>query len=154
MPARTLRFLMTCAYRAQQLAQRITGRRPFGVHGVVVTPAGEVVLVRLTYAPGWQLPGGGCKRGERAEDGLLRELREEIGLEAWASLQRLGDRRRKGQGEGERGAIFVVRGAAYRPRRSLEIAEVRAFAPAAVPQDVTPWTRVALERAGVRPSPA
>jgi hypothetical protein len=38
-----------------------------GVLAVPLTPEGKVVLVRLTYARGWHLPGGGIKKGETPE---------------------------------------------------------------------------------------
>jgi len=31
----------------------------FGAHAVALTPARKIVLLRLWYAPGWRLPGGG-----------------------------------------------------------------------------------------------
>lgn len=50
-----------------------------GVAGFVEC-AGKIVLVRHSYSPGWQLPGGGVDRGEPPECAILREMREEIGL--------------------------------------------------------------------------
>lgn len=42
---------------------------------------GQILLVRMRRAPGYALPGGGVDIGERIEDGLKREVREETGLE-------------------------------------------------------------------------
>ena len=54
-------------------------RRP-GAHALALTPNGEVVLVKLRYAPGWRLPGGGRSQDEPLEVAALRELSEEIGM--------------------------------------------------------------------------
>lgn len=55
-------------------------RRPMtlGVRAVVFDRAGNsVFLIRHTYVPGWQFPGGGVETGETLVEALGRELFEE-----------------------------------------------------------------------------
>ena len=52
--------------------------------GAVVLDGRKVLLIRRGADPlkgQWSLPGGGLETGERLEDGLRREVREEVGLE-------------------------------------------------------------------------
>jgi 8-oxo-dGTP diphosphatase len=52
-----------------------------GVTGVLVDERGRVLLLRHRFWPAgsWGLPGGYAHGGERLEDALARELREETG---------------------------------------------------------------------------
>lgn len=52
--------------------------------GLIRNAAGELLLAATRYAEGlrWGLPGGGQVRGERLEQTVLRECREEVGLAA------------------------------------------------------------------------
>ncbi|HEX8573973.1 MAG TPA: NUDIX domain-containing protein [Allosphingosinicella sp.] len=141
---RLVRIVFTSVHGLRRLLWRVAGPGRDGVHAVPLTPRGTVVLVRLTYAPGWRLPGGGRKRGETAVEAMLRELREEIGLLAHGDIERLADVRPGSGLPGDRSALFLVRGVSYRPRRSLEVEEVCEFDPADLPGDVAPWTRDTL----------
>lgn len=62
-------------------------RRPMtlGVRGLVHDRASNsIFLIRHTYVPGWQLPGGGVELGETMEQSLARELEEEANIVASA----------------------------------------------------------------------
>jgi ADP-ribose pyrophosphatase YjhB (NUDIX family) len=50
----------------------------------------RVFLIRHTYLPGWQLPGGGVEPGESAEDCAVREALEETGYRVLGRPQLLG----------------------------------------------------------------
>jgi len=57
--------------------------RPLASFAAIFNPAGEVLLVRLSYDQGqWALPGGNIDPGESPADAVIREVREETGLEA------------------------------------------------------------------------
>lgn len=46
----------------------------------LIRPDGKLLLVEQRASPGWALPGGLLDRGEGPVDGVVREVREELGL--------------------------------------------------------------------------
>lgn len=72
---------MRVAYRAQLVWWRV--RRPH-VHGsyVAVWHDGRVLLIRNSYRRRDSLPAGGLRRGEAPLAAAVRELNEEVGIEA------------------------------------------------------------------------
>ncbi|GLF97376.1 NUDIX domain-containing protein [Streptomyces yaizuensis] len=55
-------------------------RRRIGAVVLVQDPAGRILLVKPTYKPGWQLPGGGAHAGEPVAEAAERELAQETSL--------------------------------------------------------------------------
>jgi 8-oxo-dGTP pyrophosphatase MutT (NUDIX family) len=122
--------------KVRRAAWFVTRPKTVGVHGIPLTPEGKVVLVTLSYAPGWRLPGGGQKANEDSRAAMLRELREEIGLTSFDSADRVfGFLHRPDHRRGQ-ASLFVVRGVRYQPRWSLEVKAVGEFSL----QDLPPET--------------
>lgn len=68
---------------ATRIVWRTRPRYTVGVMGAVLNDEGKLLLAEHVFHPRmpWGLPGGWLGRDEAPEDGLRRELREEIGLE-------------------------------------------------------------------------
>jgi 8-oxo-dGTP diphosphatase len=83
-----VRDLLVGAWRAAGplqgwLAYRLNARYGVGVTGIVRAADGRVLLLRHRLWPDetqWGFPSGFAKRGERFQDTIVREVREETGL--------------------------------------------------------------------------
>lgn len=124
--------------------------RTLGVHGVPLTPEGKVILVTLSYAKGWRLPGGGRKTDEDPCAAILRELREEIGLVAYTSIEPVCDFEHRPDYRRGEATLYVIRGVQYRPRWSLEVKAVAAFRLDALPTSTAAITHTLLGLARAR----
>jgi len=122
-------------------------RRPrtFGAHALALTPDGKVVLVKLRYAPGWRLPGGGRGEHEDPRDAVLRELREEIGLISHGDVQLAAELEEVPDFKRDHASLLVVRDVRYRPRWSWEVEQVIEAPLEALPADLSPRVTAWLE---------
>ena len=131
-------------HRSRRLLWFFTNPATNGAHAIAITPDGKVVLVTLSYARGWRLPGGGVKSGEDPEEAVLRELREEIGMTSHGAVQKVTTFTHRPDFRKDESSLFVVRDVVYRQHWSLEIKAVRAFDPGALPPDLARITRKLL----------
>ncbi len=120
-------------------------KRPmtFGVRGLVHDRGqNSVFLIRHTYVPGWQLPGGGVEVGETVVEALRHELIEEGNIEMLGqpALRSIHFNRRASRRDHV--AFYVVESfrqtAPKLPDR--EIAEAGFFPLDALPDGTTPAT--------------
>ena len=135
-----IRPLMRAADRARRLWWRVRGTTVHGVVALPYTSDGRLILIRQSYTPGWCLPGGGRGRREDPVAAALRELREETGMTGHGEAVWLGTiDHRIGRLPGRIDYVRIddVR---YRFRPSLEVEAAAAFAPHALPPDLSRWS--------------
>jgi len=121
---RPLRLALGGLHRLLRAGWLVPRKRASGVHAVAVTPSSTIVLVKLRYAPGWRLPGGGRKEHEDAREAVLRELREEIGMTSHGEVQLVADLEESADFKRGTASLFIVRGVEYSPRWSWEVEAV------------------------------
>ena len=136
-----LRWTATALHRLLRGYLRVRRAPILGVHAVAITPGGELVLVKLRYARGWRLPGGGRGGSEDPREAVLRELREEIGLEAHGALEMVDEQIDDEALDEDLTPLFIVRDVQYRPRWSLEVEAITQAAPDRLPPDMSPLHR-------------
>lgn len=121
------------------------GPRTLGVRGLVADEQGRLLLVRHTYGrPSWYLPGGGVRRRERLVDALLREMREEAGVEVADGadgLDLFGVYSDLAQGRSDHVAVFVARDWRRQDADNREIDRSQFFSPDHLPAETSPGTR-------------
>jgi ADP-ribose pyrophosphatase YjhB (NUDIX family) len=136
---RVVRVLAGAAHRLLKLNWFVRRPRTFGAHALALTPAGKVILVRLRYAPGWRLPGGGRRETEAPRDAVLRELREEIGMTSHGEVQLAAELEESTDFKRDLAALLVVRDVRYRPRRwSWEVESIIEADIDDLPTDLSP----------------
>jgi ADP-ribose pyrophosphatase YjhB (NUDIX family) len=135
-------------------------RRPMtlGVRGLVHDRStNSILLIRHTYVPGWQLPGGGVETGETMLEALARELSEEGNIEITAPpvLKSMHFNRQSSRRD-HVGLYLVEHFRQTAPKlRDREIAEAGFFPLDNLPEATTPATlrRIAEIFDGVPPAP-
>ena len=135
----------------------LTRPATFGVRGIIHDrAANSVFLIRHTYVPGWQLPGGGVETGEAAGDALARELEEEANIRLTGTPSLVSLHFNRAASRRDHVALYLVeefvQTAPKMPDR--EIAEAGFFPLDALPAGTTRGTRERLAEVfgGLAPS--
>jgi 8-oxo-dGTP pyrophosphatase MutT (NUDIX family) len=137
-----LRIGATAAHRLLKLGW--LGRRSatYGAHAAALTREGRLILVKLRYARGWRLPGGGRGEGEDPRDAALRELREEIGMTSHGTVQLACELEESTDFKRDLASLVIVRDVEYRPKRwSWEVEKVLEVSVHDLPSDLSPQMR-------------
>ena len=133
-----LRLLLGAAHSLLKLSWLVRRPKSFGVHALALTPQGRAILVKLRYAPGWRLPGGGRKESEDAQNAVLRELREEIGMTSHGRLNLACELEEEVDHKKDWASLFIVRDVQYHPKWSWEVEEVMEADLDSLPSDLSP----------------
>jgi ADP-ribose pyrophosphatase YjhB (NUDIX family) len=104
--------------------------------GMIFDDQGRILLLEHVFRPdsGWGIPGGFLGRNEQPEEGLRRELREEIGIEVEdVSFLFVRTLKRPGQVE----IYFRARAIGTPKVSSFEIKKAEWFAVDALPEELS-----------------
>jgi 8-oxo-dGTP pyrophosphatase MutT (NUDIX family) len=112
-----MRPLFTAAHKLLKLGWFVRRPRTFGAHAVAFTPERKIILVKLRYARGWRLPGGGRSKHEDPRDAVLRELREEIGMTSHGRVRSACDLEESTDFKRDLASLLVVEDVRYQPPR-------------------------------------
>lgn len=128
----------------------LTPKHRVGVGIVVFNPAGQVLLLKHVFHPfaPWGVPSGWLDKREAPQEGALRELKEEAGLDA-----QLGDMlwMQRSQYPANEIVIFFAGYSSDEPVvSSFEILEARWFDPDQLPANMQEYTLRAIEQGVAR----
>ncbi|MDH6234903.1 ADP-ribose pyrophosphatase YjhB (NUDIX family) [Mesorhizobium soli] len=129
-----------------------------GVRGLVYDRANNsVFLIRHTYVPGWQIPGGGVETGETVLEALEHEMLEEGNITFTAPPQLKSIHFNRQASRRDHVAFYLIEAFQQTSPKQPdhEIAESGFFPLDTLPKDTTPATlrRIAEALDGVPPSP-
>jgi 8-oxo-dGTP pyrophosphatase MutT (NUDIX family) len=138
---RILRLGLTSAHKLLKAGWFLRRPSTFGAHAIALTPKRKLVLVKLRYAPGWRVPGGGRRADEYAQAAVIRELREEIGMTAFGRIRFACELEEQVDFKRDLAALLIVEDVRYRPHRwSWEVEQVAEFDVDRLPPDTAPAT--------------
>jgi len=129
--------LLRLAYLGYQWKARLLRPITIGVR-IMLVAQGEIVLVRHTYQPDWQFPGGGMKWGETLAEAAEREAREEVGARLLQAPILVGLYTNVAEGKSDHIGLFLSENFVLEtPTDRWEIAEQRRFPLDQLPENLS-----------------
>lgn len=141
-----LRVALTSLHAGLRFLWFIWRPNTSGAHALAITPGRKIILVKLRYAPGWRLPGGGRRESEAPVDAALRELGEEIGMVSHGKVTVAGEVEQRVYSKRDTASLVVVHEVSYRPRWSWEVEAICEADPRDLPADTSASSRNWIEK--------
>lgn len=138
-----MRKIKTLAYCILKVIWKIAKPNTLGTR-VLLIKENTILLVKHSYQSQWYLPGGGLKKGETYEDGLRRELKEELNAQL-SDLQLFGIYNNNYEGKNDSIVIFLCSNFSFDPKSNAEIANYNFFKLTELPKDISPGTKKRIE---------
>ena len=136
-----LRATLTAGYQLLKTGRFVRHPRTFGAHAFALTPERKVILIKLRYASGWRLPGGGREADESPADAVLRELREEIGMTTHGRVRLASEIEQRPAFKRDLASLLIVEDVRYAPRWSWEVERIIETPLGDLPDDLAPIAR-------------
>lgn len=134
-----LRLVLTGIHSLLKASWFLRRPKTFGAHAIALTPEKKLVLVKLRYARGWRVPGGGRSAEEDPAEAALRELREEIGMTSHGEVRPARDFEESTDFKRDTASLVVVHDVRYRPPRwSWEVERICEADLESLPDDMSP----------------
>jgi 8-oxo-dGTP pyrophosphatase MutT (NUDIX family) len=141
-----LRLILTAAHQLLKAGWFLRSPRTFGAHALALTPERELILVKLRYARGWRLPGGGRDAAEDPREAVLRELREEIGMTGHGPVRLAAEVEQRPGHKRDLASLLIVEDVRYAaPRWSWEVEAIVEAPLHDLPADLAPIARSWIE---------
>jgi ADP-ribose pyrophosphatase YjhB (NUDIX family) len=136
-----MQIVMQILYRVRKVVFRTFKVHTRGAKVMVLSPRGELLLIRNSYGRThlWVLPGGGIGRRETPEAAGAREVKEETGL-AVTHLTRVSEHFNGAEGKRDTIFLFTARGDGTPKIDALEVEEARFFPLKALPENISKAT--------------
>jgi len=141
-----LRVAVTGVQSFRKLFWFVQRPKTYGAHAIALTPERRIILVKLRYAPGWRVPGGGRRADEAPVDAALRELREEIGMVSHGEVKLACDFEESIDFKRDIASLVVVRDVRYSPRWSWEVERVTESTLDDLPREMSPTSAQWIEQ--------
>jgi len=134
-------------YKAVLIIEGLLGRRHIEGAQMIILRGDEVMLIKTTYRPHWEFPGGAIDKGESAEDAAIREAQEEAGIVVSKVVKKLGTYMGHAYMQQVTYHVFLAGGWMENNKwaSGFEIAERQFFPLNALPLNISPGAKKRLE---------